>query len=90
MSQSNGGKLDGEREFSNQENNRRLREVAGNLRIIGDNLNNQYEQRRAEQPFAQDADVEEIVHQCFVILVQLCHLFWQRWCPFLISHEIRV
>jgi hypothetical protein len=27
----------------------------------------------------QDIDMQEVVHHCFLILVQVYHLFWQRW-----------
>lgn len=75
---------DGENDHSNYEllyHRQRQLEVGSNLRIIGDNLNNRYEQLQAVELahiHLQNIDEEEIVHHYFVILVHLFHMFWQR------------
>ena len=58
---------------------RMINEISSRLRLLGDNLNNSYEQRNAvEQPIVQDIDIEEIVHRCLVVLIELYNLFWER------------
>ena len=79
------------REFLNQRNvydnyeqayqRQRLEETGTTLRILGDNLNNRFERLRLvdpQQPLIQAVDLQEVVHHCFLILVQVYHLFWQR------------
>ena len=58
---------------------RMVNEISSRLRLLGDNLNNSYEQRNAiEQPIVQDIDIEEIVYRCLVVLIELYNLFWER------------
>ena len=79
------------RDFLNQRNvygnyeqayqRQRLEEIGATLRILGDNLNNRFEQVHVvgpQQALIQDIDVQEVVHHCFLILIQVYHLFWQR------------
>ena len=89
---SHGRKHDGRQEIPNDENNQNqnrnqqlvhqrqmINAISTNLRNIGDEFNNRYRAHNLHvgENFAQDIDVEEIVHHCVAIFFQLYRLFRQ-------------